>query len=170
MTVIVFDGNTLAVDRSAVSGGVMHTIDKSARIIGRALVMAGTGDAAKVQLMMKWYLSERDMHGRKIPDEMVGGMTQAELILCHRIHNETRIARYDGSPTPIDHGCVQCAFGEGRDFAYGALEMGASALQAAQIACKYSPYCGGGIDLYRYDLSTEVFLHKHYQETHDEVR
>ena len=34
------------------------------------------------------------------------------------------------------------AIGSGRNIAYGALEMGASAEEAVRMACKYSIYCG----------------------------
>ncbi len=37
------------------------------------------------------------------------------------------------------------AMGSGREFAYGALSMGASASQAVKIACKYDPRSGGKV-------------------------
>ena len=40
------------------------------------------------------------------------------------------------------------AWGSGRDFAIGALEMGADARKAVEIANQYNIYCGFGVDVF----------------------
>lgn len=40
------------------------------------------------------------------------------------------------------------AWGSGRDFAMGAMEMGASAYRAVEVAIRHSTGCGYGIDLF----------------------
>ena len=39
------------------------------------------------------------------------------------------------------------AWGSGRDFAMGALAMGADAKQAVEVACRFSVSCGMGVDV-----------------------
>ena len=56
------------------------------------------------------------------------------------------LSRYEGTPHPIKHGGNACAFGDASDFAYGALAMGATAVEAVRVAINYSNKCGGNIE------------------------
>jgi ATP-dependent protease HslVU (ClpYQ) peptidase subunit len=40
------------------------------------------------------------------------------------------------------------AWGSGRDFALGAMAMGATAREAVAVACRFNVYCGNGIDAF----------------------
>jgi hypothetical protein len=136
MTVIVFDGKACAVDSGAVAGTTTHTINKW-WVEGNKFI-TGAGNASHVVAMAEWYKA-----GAK-PEEfppMVRAMRDAELIVT----DTQGVRRYEASPYALDHGLTKCAFGEGRDFAYGALAMGATAPRAAKVACMFSPVCAGPI-------------------------
>ena len=55
---------------------------------------------------------------------------------------------YEGVPVPVQHGHTPIAFGHGRDFALGAMAMGANAKKAVEITNKYSLQCGNGVYTY----------------------
>jgi hypothetical protein len=104
-------------------------------------LITGAGDTSHVVAMAEWYLA-----GAK-PEEfppMVRAMRDAELIVI----DTQGVRRYEASPYAVDHGNTKCAFGGGRDFAYGALACGAPASQAAKIACEFSPMCAEPIHLF----------------------
>ena len=82
---------------------------------------------------------------RPMPDYTVGCWFSKE----HTI--DEGLVRYEDTHIPIEHGKEPCAFGHGRDFAYGVLAMGGTAEQAVQVANKYSVDCGIGVALYSLD-------------------
>lgn len=53
---------------------------------------------------------------------------------------------------------VPICYGEGRDFAYGALEMGANAIKAVEVASKYCISCGMGIDVLSFEEPFMMFI------------
>jgi len=139
MTVIVYDGSTLAVDRSMIKGDVLHSATKC-QVIGHT-VLTGHGMGTQVAALYHWYKTGAQ------PDKFpisVRTNPLAELIVV----TKDGLLRYEGSPHPIEHGKSKCAFGEGSPFAYGALAMGATAKDAVDVAIQFSPYCGGGIDVF----------------------
>jgi len=139
MTVIVFDGSTCAVDSGAASETTVFRVRKFWTRTDE--LITGAGDTSHVVAMAEWYLA-----GAK-PEEfppMVRAMRDAELIVI----DTQGVRRYEASPYAVDHGNTKCAFGGGRDFAYGALACGAPASQAAKIACEFSPMCAEPIHLF----------------------
>lgn len=142
MTVIVFDGATCAVDSGAVAETTMLRVRKF-WIRGDELI-TGAGETSHVVAMAEWYLA-----GAKPPEfpPMLHLKRDAELVVI----DSRRVRRYEASPYGVDHGNVRCAFGGGRDFAYGALAMGASAAQAAEVACLFSPVCAEPVHTFVWD-------------------
>jgi len=147
MTVIVYDGHTCAVDSGAATETTMLRVRKF-WTRGDELV-TGAGDTSHVIAMAEWYLA-----GAK-PEEfpsMIYLKRDAELIVI----DNKGVRRYEASPYAVDHGKGACAFGGGRDFAYGALAYGAPSAQAAKIACAFSPVCAEPIHLFVWLDSGEV--------------
>ena len=80
----------------------------------------------------------RELSNEREPDDEL--YKKATVVL---LDTRGRLWLYeDNDPQPIKH---PDAWGSGRDFALGALSMGATAKEAAQIACKHSTTCGGKI-------------------------
>jgi hypothetical protein len=142
MTVIVFDGSTCAVDSGAASETTVFRVRKFWTRSDQ--LITGAGDTAHVVAMAEWYLA-----GAKVEDfpPMVRAMRDAELIVI----DSQGVRRYEAAPYAVDHGNTKCAFGGGRDFAYGALAMGATAAEAARIACEFSPVCAEPIHTFVWD-------------------
>lgn len=138
MTIIVWDGSSLAVDSGATDGFTIWEQEKVWKH-GDELI-TGFGNTNAVLALRKWYLSGADEN--QFPRM---GDRRGELIV---VTIKNGLLRYEDSPHPLEHGFNKCAFGAGKDFAYGALAMGATAEQAAIIATKYSVYCGHGVKVF----------------------
>ena len=139
MTVIVWDGTTLATDVAATDGAAQWETEKAWH--WKEEILSGAGPLQTILQMRQWYV-EGALHN-KFPDAQLGNQG------CHFIAvNIHGLRRWEQGLIPIEHGRTACAFGEGRDFAYGALAMGASAEQAVEAANKHSPHCGMGVKLY----------------------
>lgn len=142
MTVIVFDGATCAVDSGAASETTMFRVRKFWMISDQ--LITGAGDTSHVAAMAEWYMA-----GAQPQDfpPMVYARRDAELIII----DGNGVRRYEAAPYAVDHGKTMCAFGGGRDFAYGALAMGATAAQAAAVACLFSPVCAEPVHTFVWD-------------------
>lgn len=142
MTVIVWDGVTLAVDSGALKGDTLHRADKVRFTRDNTALLTGHGDARLVLQLVDWYMAGHD----SLTFPMSAGFSHspAELV---RLDAEG-LWRYE-TEMPIHHGTNACAFGDGADFAYGALAVGADAEHAALAACRYSRSCAPPIQLYR---------------------
>ncbi len=142
VTVIVFDGATCAVDSGAPSDTTMLRVRKFWTRTDE--LITGAGNTPHVVAMVEWYLA-----GAKVEDfpPMVRVKQDAELVVI----DSRGVRRYEAAPYAVDHGITRCAFGGGRDFAYGALAMGATATQAAEVACIFSPVCAEPIHTFVWD-------------------
>lgn len=147
MTVVVFDGKTCAVDSGAIAGTTIHTIEKW--WVRDEEFITGAGNASHVAALAEWFIDGAALD--KFPPRVLL-QRDAELIVVTALG----VRRFEASPFSIDHGLTKCAFGEGRDFAYGALAMGATAQKAAEIACRFSPACAGPIVVCRWDKKGNI--------------
>lgn len=80
----------------------------------------------------------RELSEGREPDEDLYGDT---LAIHLDVHGKLWLYE-DNDPQPVK---AKEAWGSGRDFALGALSMGATAAEAVKIACKHSTTCGGKI-------------------------
>lgn len=141
MSVVAWDGKTLATDRRICSGDIIHEMSKS-RMLPNGEVVAWTGCVDTGLLMVQWYEDgadpERFPRRQKTSDF-------ANLIVA----TTNGIREYGQGAIPIVMDDSFCAWGSGSAIALGALAMGATAEEAARIACRYSSSCGNGIDIYK---------------------
>lgn len=133
---VVWDGKQLAVDRSVTDGVTLWEYVKLRTFDGYAI--AGIGNQTDVKRMMDWYVA--GAHPAAFPS----GIYTADMFVV----KGGQLYHYERSPHPLHYGDIKVAFGTGKDFAFGALAMGATAEQAALVACKFSTTCGNGVDVY----------------------
>lgn len=145
MSVVVWDGKTLAVDRQATCGELRMNVRKARYLACADETVAWTGDHELGIVLANWYENgakpedwppaqrDKDRWCRLIVVSRRGGLKFYEM--------EPVAQRYRDAP--------YAAFGSGRDFALGALAMGATAEQAAEVACRFCVTCGGGVDVFR---------------------
>lgn len=139
MTVIAWDGKSLAADRQATLGGNAFFQIKKIKKIGN-LLCAFTGEAKYAESLFIWV--EDGMVKERFPN--MPNNDQVRLIVI----SESEISEYLSSTNrvirPIQH---IAAFGSGAEFAIGAMSAGVDAKKAVEIACEYDVYCGGGVDV-----------------------
>jgi hypothetical protein len=142
MTVIVFDGETLAADTLACSsGGRRRYMSK----IGRAPngdLMAGEGSAVGVVCLLQWYGAGADPEafpkGIQKPDDWAG------LWVVKK--EDGQILYFENGPVAIPWHDKTFASGSGGQFAEAALAMGANAFDAVQVAVQHQCDCGGNTE------------------------
>lgn len=141
MTVVVWDGvDTLATDRLAMDDGLKWRSKKAWYSDG--YIITGVGNAGCILRQNEWFREGC------IPKEYPFVHDHNSLWSCFLVvAPNVGLLQFENSPFPITRGFTACAYGDGRDFAYGALAMGASAEKAVEIANTFSTNCGFGCDV-----------------------
>lgn len=135
MSVIVWDGKVLSADSDINDGQVRMPYQKIWRK-GKFLygVVGKVSDCNKLRAWVDLLDKDRASWPAIYPE--------SQLIECHY---DGTSKRYHGTtPDPTSHVGV-VALGSGRDFAYGALFMKASAPEAVGAAVTFSATCSGGV-------------------------
>ena len=139
MTVIAWDGKSIAADRQEQIGYLHFTTAKMQRTKAGE-VMAGAGKASKVGVMMEWYNSGADRD--KYP-EFQSGDDFVLLVVVDKYGCRV----YERESLPIRHDDDFVAWGMGAEVAMGAMGHGATAKEAVLIANQYCQGCGRGVDV-----------------------
>lgn len=145
MSVVVWDGKTLAADRQVSDGSMVRTTTKIRAIKTgkfKGHLIGAVGATATANLMMDWY--EAGANPSHFPYEYAKSSEMGASLIV--ITQDKEIWRFDHLPVPIIMEDDEYATGSGRDFAYGAMSMGADAVQACEVACTHSTECGVAID------------------------
>jgi ATP-dependent protease HslVU (ClpYQ) peptidase subunit len=145
MTVIAFDGHSLAADKQATEGGMRHITTKIKRIEKgkfKGHLMAGSGCTSQANQMMAWF--ELGAHPDAFPKYQDTEDLSAQLLV---ISPSKEIYRFDFNPIPSVFHDEIYAMGSGREVALGAMAMGADAKTAVEVTSRLCSGCGMGIDV-----------------------
>lgn len=139
MTVIAWDGRTLAADKMACHGTIRCTTTKIWRV-GDALV-GSAGESDAIREMVAWFAAGPDPAtfpaiGRD-KDNWPG------LLVCRR---GKPILRYERTPFPIEFEDTFFAVGSGSEIARAAMYLGKTAREAVLVAIALDSGCGNGVD------------------------
>lgn len=138
MTVIAWDGKTLAADKMATDGGgIKRTVTKIIRHGDAMLAFTGSFDVGAE--LRAWWISGADPEHfpQKAREDL------ATLIVIRR----DSVCTYIAGPVPMIHEVERCAFGSGRDFAEAAMFLGQDAAEAVRVASHFQSDCGNGVDV-----------------------
>lgn len=142
MSVVAWDGSTVAADRQMTNGNRVGIARKIWRL-DDGTVIAGTGGLAQTIVLLRWYIAGHDAAGW--PERQQLADDWSRLIVFPP----------DGEPFMYEQECcqipVQAAFeawGSGGELAVGAMSFGATARQAVEIACRFDATCGNGCDAF----------------------
>jgi len=138
MTIICWDGKTLAADKRAVCQGLSRTVTKIRRF-GNLLVGV-SGDTEAMGQAMQWV-----SNGRK-PEDYPAYLKDKDCKATMMIIDADRVLIYGESPIPTHYEDKKTATGSGRDYALAAMLCGKTAREAVEIACLFETGCGNGID------------------------
>lgn len=138
MTVIAWDGTTLAADKRMCIGSHHMTTTKIFR--RPECLIAFSGAAKNIGALLVW------VDGGKVVAEFPKIKDDEQTIMA-LIYRDGRIENFDSGPFAImieDH---QHAMGSGRDYARAAMYLGETAREACIVACQFDEACGNGIDV-----------------------
>lgn len=137
MTVIAWDGKTLAADKQGESGGLKCIVTKIFKL-GTGELIGISGTLSEGLAAIQWYKDGA------LPDKYpISKDSESSMIV---ISNGV-IHKYEDHYKPFIIQNRFYAFGSGRELAIGAMAMGADAETAVEIACQYESGCGMGIDV-----------------------
>lgn len=140
MTVIAWDGKTLAADKQGTSCGLKITLTKIKKLENGAVV-AWTGKNEHGIELSRWYLDGADPE--KWPAYQ-GTEDWTRLIVA----DKGKVFSFEQRPVPQPVEDPIQAWGCGRDFALGAMALGANAVGAVEIASRFADGCGMGVDAF----------------------
>lgn len=139
MTVIAWDGQTLAADKRLNCQGLRRTATKIFRI-GNSLYGCA-GNASQARAIRHWLESGADP--AEWPDKQDTDDFDCTLL---QIAPGPVVMLYAHTPYPIVLEDEQFAAGSGRDYALAAMHLGCDARRAVAVASHFETSCGDGID------------------------
>lgn len=140
MTIICWDGKTLAADKRMTAGTQVASVTKIRRLSkGRLAGMAGVVPDGFA--LMDW------LNGRMDPTKFTlsGDNCETEIMVIDK--GSILIYGTGIGLVPLSIEEPFFAIGSGAPYALGALYCGKSARQAVEIACKFDAACGNGVDV-----------------------
>lgn len=137
MTVIAWDGKSIAADKQATNIDMRATTTKLKRLES-GIVLGWTGGWDYALALVEWFEGKREW-----PKFQEDKDKWSRLIVV-----ENGIARmYEQETVPLIVEDPFMAWGSGRDFAMGAMAMGATAKEAVEVANRFCTSCGLGVDV-----------------------
>ncbi len=140
MTVIVWDGKSVAVDSLATNGGRKRTVEKF-RELDNGTVLLWTGDHEEGLVLADWY-----ENGCK-PEGLPKYESKEDFTLLIVLHANGWVEQYSCERIP-ERLHPPFAWGDGAPYALGAMAMGADAAHAAEAACGLSVYCSTPVHVF----------------------
>lgn len=139
MTVIAWDGKTLAADKRMGFGTEFATVTKIRRING--CLVGWAGEAALGKVLIEWF-----RNGCRPEDFPEGQRNTSRVGALLVIRPSGEIQHYAAEPFPLVVEDNFYALGSGSGFASAALYLGHDARRAVEVACALDMNCGNGID------------------------
>ena len=138
MTVIAWDGKTLAADKLACRGSIIEITTKLYEGRG-GYALSFAGEAPKGMAMVKWFND-----GAK-PEEWPKFQKDDDFVTLVCASREEVVVYFD-QPEPLSFDNKFNAWGAGSPYAIGAMAAGKSAREAVEIANNHCCDCGMGVD------------------------
>jgi len=141
MSVVAWDGSVVAADKRACLAGAAMTVTKIWRQPD-GIVFATTGDLSFGLAAIQWWKDGAD------PKAWPPFQTTDDWARVLIFEPGQRPYCYERQPVRQVVEDPFMAWGSGREFALGALAMGADARRAVEVACQFNVDCGNGIDAF----------------------
>ena len=140
MTVIAWDGKTLAADKLACFGATKGTVTKIHRVYD--CLIGVTGNLSMGMELIDWFKD-----GAIHKDYPAGNREENSGSSLIVVKPDKTVWKYESTPHPFKVEGEFCAFGSGDESAMIAMDCGCDARRAVEVTCKYNTGCGNGIDV-----------------------
>ena len=148
MTVIAWDGKTLAADRMGTYGAMRRTRCKI-RVLSPDVAVSSTGDVDEGLILKDWF--EAGAKQEAYPKFQTREHFTS-LVVC----DHGRVYEYSSECVRIPVEDPYAAWGDGSDFAMGAMAMGADARKAVEMTIQHCVSCGNGVDAFDVQTGKEI--------------
>lgn len=139
MTVIAFDGKTVAADRLAVQGGgIGRSVTKIERFANCVLAITGGWDIGAE--LREWFKAGA------VPADFPAKARDGDATLIVFDPDAGHVRTFNSGPYDLPMLLSRCAFGSGRDYAEAAMHLGCNAVRAVEVASHFQTDCGMGVD------------------------
>jgi len=145
MTTIAYSHGVLAFDELVTTGTARFAKVKKSRAMNGFLVGCA-GETRMCMAFMDWLEAhlERSQTLLSMPKDMLLGEDDYPFSALV-INRDGRVFSYDGFGHPYEVEGPFFAIGSGRDYAVGAMDMGATAKEAVSVAIKWDVMTGGEV-------------------------
>jgi hypothetical protein len=140
MTVIAWDGHTLAADKRGSGGNSILTTTKIFRVKG--CLVGYTGQLVFGQQMLAWFEA-----GENIPDFPPSQRDKDDWSLLLVVRPSGKLQLYERVPYPVTYEDKLFAVGSGADYALAAMHCGKTAAEAVELTSRLDSSCGNGVDI-----------------------
>jgi len=134
MTVIAWDGKTLAADKQATFGGTPVPFTKLFR--SGAEMIGCSGSVSESLQFVEWYRKGEPADSKPAVEDGFAAL----------VVQNGKLYRYEKQLVALPMDVTIWGAGSGADYAIGAMAAGCSAVEAVEIACRFDIHCGLGID------------------------
>lgn len=141
MTIIAWDGRSVAADTLATAGGYRDPMPAKKLARRGECVYAIAGWSAWFEAWIKWHEDGANPHC--VPPSGVAADDSGNFL----IFAEGRAFSCSAKMPYLRESGAPDAWGSGCDFAIGAMRNGADARRAVEIAIECTPSCGGSVDV-----------------------
>lgn len=138
MTVVCWDGTTLAADKRMTYGGHFNTVTKIVRV-GR-YIAGFSGAPQGIGAFVRWVEDGED------PAKFPVSTEDDRKLYVLAVRSDGAVLKFENSPHPIQIEDRTAAAGSGRDYARAAMHLGCNAAEAVAVACRFDESCGNGVD------------------------
>lgn len=140
MTTVVFKDGVMAADRQGTYNGVIHPSNIYKLLELNGCTYGFSGCLMNINKAKRWLEEGRpSMDKLGLDKESFCYLKYDNKLYLGWIYDDCYVHE-----EPIDKGFY--AIGSGSEFAIGAMEAGADAEKAVEIACNHDIYSGGGVD------------------------
>ena len=139
MTIIAWDGKTLAADRMATNCGYGRTVTKIFRV--PAGLVGFAGDGSRAMALLQWFKDGAN------PATYPEFQKEGDCVGVLMVGNDGRGYGYSHTPYPTPQEDPFDAIGSGRDYALAVMHLGFDAVKAVEVASALDCNCGKGIDV-----------------------
>lgn len=139
MTVVCWDGTTLAADRMVCLDGYSYAVTKVHRI-DRDTIVGCSGGISDALQFVQWLRAGSGDVGQ------LTGKLKFNALVVKRTTDGLQLLRYESGGVAIPMHDEQHAMGVGGDYAAAAMHLGCNARRAVEVACALCELCGHGVD------------------------
>lgn len=140
MTVVAWDGKSIAADKQATCSGMKVLTTKLMRL-DTGVVLAWTGSWDSSIAMVDWWKSGAKKED--FPKSQQDKDRWSRLIVA----DANSVIFYEQEPSAMNVEAPFMAWGTGQDFAMAAMVLGKTAREAVELASNLSNTCGLGVDV-----------------------